>query len=73
MRLFLWAQPLPGPGREQWVTVGPGSARAVGWVCLLANHLWSNLEDRALASRVRDRMVQRITQVYVPAFQGKDW
>lgn len=71
-RLFLMSQVLPGPGHEFWITSGPDAARAVGWTMLLAVHLWHNLEDRALAERVRTRAIGRIQQVYLPAFTGRD-
>jgi hypothetical protein len=66
--LFLASEVLPGPGHGQWVTAGPDSPRAVGWACLLALHLWHDLEDRPLAARVRQRIIDRFQQVYLPAF-----
>lgn len=68
-RLFLWSQTI---GRG-WFTSGPDAARAVGWVMLVADHLWRNLEDRGLASLVRERAGRRIREVYVPAFGGVDY
>ena len=72
-RLFLMSQVLPGPGHEFWITAGPDASRAVGWTMLLADHLWRNLEDRALAERVKQRAIGRVQQVYVPAFAGRDF
>ncbi len=70
-RLFLFQEQLPTlhPG---WFTAGWDSARSVGWTMIVAVHLWTNLEDRTLAQRVKDRAIARIQQVYTPAFQGKD-
>lgn len=69
-RLFLFSKTLPD---RPWFTSGPGASRAVGWECIVAVHLWENLADRQLAMRVRERCIQRIEQVFVPAFQDKDF
>lgn len=74
-RLYLMSQALPGPGHENWVTAGTDAARAIGWVNILAVHLWENLEDRALAARVRQRAIDRMQQVYIPQLgsRGDYW
>ncbi len=70
-RLYLMSQALPGPGHENWVTSGTDAARAIGWVNILAVHLWENLEDRALAARVRQRAIDRMTAVYIPQLTAR--
>lgn len=41
--------------RPDLSTSRPGPARAIGWTCMLAVHLWRELEDRTLAELVRAR------------------
>ena len=66
-RIFLFQETLPSqPYKQNWFTTSPRSARSVGYACLLAVYLYENLEDRALAERVRVRIIARIKEVYVP-------
>ncbi|HEU4418659.1 MAG TPA: hypothetical protein VFT55_06945, partial [Planctomycetota bacterium] len=44
----------------------PFAARAVGWEGIMAVHLWTNLEDRALACATKEHWLERATLVLVP-------
>lgn len=52
-------------------TTRPGASRAVGWRGIVAYHLWRNLDDRALAERIRQRWRDHVTQVLIPALGSK--
>jgi len=55
-----------------WSTTQPYAARAVGWEGIGAVHLWENLEDRALAERVRAHWLRRANEVIIPAWRDRD-
>jgi hypothetical protein len=46
------------------------ASRAVGWEGIGVVHLWSTLEDRVLAERVRDAYVARLNGVLMPKMVG---
>jgi hypothetical protein len=71
-RVFLWAETLPSE-KPGWYTSGRRSARSVGYACYNAVLLYDALADRDLAERVRDRVVRRIREVYVPQLRDKDY
>lgn len=54
-----------------WSTSGPDAARSVGWLGILCTHIWRDLEDRALATRVRDRWRAKVQQIYVPTIGAR--
>lgn len=58
--------PLQWTTTHGWSTSQPYAARAVGWEAILAVHLWFNLEDRALAGRVRSHWLTRFSQILGP-------
>lgn len=66
-----FAQYTTTPG---WSTSGVNASRAVGWEGIMAVHLWRELEDRALAHRVREHWRKRATDVLIPTLSGyEDW
>jgi hypothetical protein len=52
-------------------TSGPDAARSVGYAGIVAVHLWTQLADRDLAQRVRQRFRQRVLKVYLPQLGSK--
>lgn len=67
-RVFLFQETVD----PRFSTSGPDAVRSMGWAGLVALHLWRCLDDRDLAEQVRERWRQRVTQVYIPAYAGKD-
>lgn len=65
--LFLASQTIPSM-LPNWSTNGPNTSRAMGYACCLAVELYRNLADRALAERVRQRLIARWNEVYRPLF-----
>lgn len=55
----------------QWRN-NPWPSRAVGWECLMAQHLWRELENRPLAVATRDHHLWRLHNVILPAWGTKD-
>lgn len=49
-----------------WSTSQCYAARAVGWEALLVVHIWRELEDRALAQKVRDHYMVRLSNILLP-------
>lgn len=70
--IYLFQETVPSPRTNNWFTNGVDAARSVGWANWLAVLLWTALEDRSLALRVRARWLERFEQVYLPNLQGKD-
>jgi hypothetical protein len=64
-RQLLMSETLPSmkPG---WATNGADAARSVGWLGIMAVHLWHNLANRALAEQIKERYRQKVLQIYVP-------
>jgi hypothetical protein len=66
-RAFLFGETV----RPGYSTSGADAARSVGWAGIVAVQLWRELEDRALAERVRARYLERVSMVYVPQLGTK--
>ncbi len=63
--LFLYSQTL----RADWATSMVDASRAWGWMALMAVQLYTCLEDRDLAERIRERFMARL-QLYIQATGG---
>lgn len=59
--------------RPGWSTSSTDAARSAGYAGLVALHLWRLLDDRALAQRVKQRFLDRLSMVYVPRWGHLDW
>lgn len=70
-RLILFGETVPSM-KPNWSTNGPGTARGVGWMGFLVEHLHNELDDRALAARVVQRWQQRVLQVIVPSYGARE-
>ena len=53
-------------------TSGSDEPRSAGWRGLMVAHLYRCLRDRELADRVKQRWIDRVEKVYVPAWGYKD-
>lgn len=63
MRNLCTAYLLQRTADPQVSTTGIFSARELGWEGIWVTHIWHNLEDRAMAERVRQRFVARCSTV----------
>jgi hypothetical protein len=65
--------PLQWTTTPGWSTSDHYASRAVGYEMLNAVHMWRELEDRALAQRIRTHALNRWAVSIAPAYGGDVW